>query len=129
MIMKGVVWFEVISSCLFYRFSVVLFGYGFQRSTFEHSIFVRHSSVSTIILIIYVDDIVTPLVLLIWWEPNIIRIGFSLSILYKRVILLLWRQVYDELNCNWNLFQWLGVTLILSPNPFFYNSKSWIHKS
>lgn len=65
MIMKGVVWFEAISSFLFYRFSVVLFGYGFQRSTFEHSIFVRHSSVSTIILIIYVDDIVTPLVLLI----------------------------------------------------------------
>ena len=119
------VWYSLKQAprAFFHRFSVVLFGYGFQHSTFEHSIFVRHSSASTIILIVYVADIVTPLVLLIWWEPNIIRIGFSLSIIYKLVIPLLWRQVYDELNCNWNLFQWLGATLILSPNPFFYHSK------
>ena len=39
----------------FYRFSVVVLGYGFQHS---HSAFVRHSSTSTIVLIVYVDDII-----------------------------------------------------------------------
>ena len=42
----------------FDRFSAVVLGYGFQRSTSDHSVFVRHSSNGTIVLIVYVDDII-----------------------------------------------------------------------
>jgi hypothetical protein len=42
----------------FDRFSAVVLGYGFQRSTSDHSIFVRHSSNSTIVLIVYVNNII-----------------------------------------------------------------------
>ena len=42
----------------FDRFSTVVLGYGFQRSTSDHSIFVHHSSNGTIVLIVYVDDII-----------------------------------------------------------------------
>ena len=42
----------------FDQFSVVVLGYGFQCSHYDHSIFVRHSSTSTIVLIVYVDNII-----------------------------------------------------------------------
>jgi hypothetical protein len=42
----------------FDRFSAVVLGYGFQRSTSNHSVFIRHSSNGTIVLIVYVDDII-----------------------------------------------------------------------
>ena len=42
----------------FDKFSVVVLQYGFLQSTFDHSVFVRRSSAGTIILIVYVDDIV-----------------------------------------------------------------------
>ena len=42
----------------FDRLSVVVLGYGFQHSTSNHSVFVRHSSTSNIIFIFYVDDII-----------------------------------------------------------------------
>jgi hypothetical protein len=42
----------------FDRFSAVVLGYGFQHSTSDHSVFVRHSSNGTIVLIVYVDDII-----------------------------------------------------------------------
>ena len=42
----------------FDRFSYVVIGYGFKRSTYDHSLFVRHSSLGTIVLIVYVDDII-----------------------------------------------------------------------
>lgn len=44
------VWFD--------RFSAVVLGYGFQRSISNHYVFVRHSYTGTIILIVYVDDII-----------------------------------------------------------------------
>jgi hypothetical protein len=56
-ITKSFVWFEA-TRAWFDRFSVVVLGYGFQRSTSDHSVFVRHSSNPTIVLIVYVDDIV-----------------------------------------------------------------------
>jgi hypothetical protein len=40
----------------FDRFSAIVLGYGFQRSTFDHSVFDRHSSNGTIVLVVYVDD-------------------------------------------------------------------------
>ena len=42
----------------FDRFSAVVLGYGFQRSTYDHSIFVCHSSTGIVVLIVYVDDII-----------------------------------------------------------------------
>ena len=42
----------------FDRFSAVVLACGFQRSTSDHSVFVRHSSTGTIVLIVYVDDII-----------------------------------------------------------------------
>ena len=42
----------------FDRFSAVVLGYGFQRSTSNHSVFVRHSSNGTIVLIVYMDNII-----------------------------------------------------------------------
>ena len=42
----------------FDRFSAIVLGYGFQRSISNHYVFVRHSSTGTIILIVYVDDII-----------------------------------------------------------------------
>ena len=42
----------------FDRFSAVVLAYGFHRSTFDHSIFVRHSSTGSIVLIVYVNDII-----------------------------------------------------------------------
>lgn len=42
----------------FDRFSVVVLGYRFQCSTSDHFVFVCHSPTSTIVLIIYVEDII-----------------------------------------------------------------------
>ena len=42
----------------FDRFSAIVLGYGFQRSISNHYVFVRYSSTGTIILIVYVDDII-----------------------------------------------------------------------
>ena len=42
----------------FDQFNAVVLGYGFRRSTSDHSVFVCHSSNGTIVLIIYVDDII-----------------------------------------------------------------------
>uniref|UniRef100_A0A2N9IFK3 Reverse transcriptase Ty1/copia-type domain-containing protein n=1 Tax=Fagus sylvatica TaxID=28930 RepID=A0A2N9IFK3_FAGSY len=42
----------------FDRFSAVVLGYGFQHSTYDHSVLVRHSSTSIVVLIVYVDDII-----------------------------------------------------------------------
>jgi hypothetical protein len=39
-------------------FSAVVFGYGFQCSTYDHSVFVHHSSTCIVVLIVYVDDII-----------------------------------------------------------------------
>ena len=39
-------------------FSAVVLGYGFQRSTYDYSVFVRHSSIGIVVLIVYVDDII-----------------------------------------------------------------------
>ena len=42
----------------FDQFSVVVLGYGFECSHYDHSVFVHHSSTSTIVLIVYVDNII-----------------------------------------------------------------------
>jgi hypothetical protein len=42
----------------FDRFSEIVLRYGFQRSTYVHSVFVRHSSTDIVVLIVYVDDII-----------------------------------------------------------------------
>lgn len=42
----------------FDRFSAVVLGYGFQRSHSDDFVIVRHFSTSTIVLIVYVDDII-----------------------------------------------------------------------
>jgi hypothetical protein len=42
----------------FDRFSAVVLGYGFQCSTSDHYVFVRHSFNDTIVFIVYVDDII-----------------------------------------------------------------------
>lgn len=42
----------------FDRFSAVVLEYGFQRCTTDHSVFARHSTAGTIVLIVYVDDII-----------------------------------------------------------------------
>lgn len=42
----------------FDQFSSVVLAYGFCRSTSDHSVFVRHRSTGTIVLIVYVDDII-----------------------------------------------------------------------
>ena len=39
-------------------FSAVVLGYGFQCSTYDHFVFVRHSSTCIVVLIVYVDDII-----------------------------------------------------------------------
>uniref|UniRef100_A0A2N9EWV2 Integrase catalytic domain-containing protein n=1 Tax=Fagus sylvatica TaxID=28930 RepID=A0A2N9EWV2_FAGSY len=39
-------------------FSAVVLGYGFQCSTYDHSVFVRHSSTCIVVLIVYVDNII-----------------------------------------------------------------------
>jgi len=47
------------SPCAWFdRFSVVVLGNGFQRSSSDHLVFVHHSSTGTIVLIVYVDDII-----------------------------------------------------------------------
>ena len=38
--------------------SAIILGYGFQHSTSDHSVFVCHSSNGTIVLIVYVDNII-----------------------------------------------------------------------
>jgi hypothetical protein len=43
---------------LFDQFSVLVLRFGFQRSTSNHFVFVHHSSISTIVLIVYVDVII-----------------------------------------------------------------------
>ncbi|GMP27046.1 hypothetical protein CsSME_00003220 [Camellia sinensis var. sinensis] len=42
----------------FDRFSAVVLSYRFRRSTSNHSVFVHHSSIGSIILLVYVDDII-----------------------------------------------------------------------
>lgn len=42
-------WFDCLS---------VVLAYGFQRYTHDHSIFFQHSLASTVVLIVYVDDII-----------------------------------------------------------------------
>jgi len=42
----------------FDKFNTIVAHYGLKRSSSDHSTFVRHSSAGTIILAIYVDDIV-----------------------------------------------------------------------
>ena len=42
----------------FDRFSAVILGYGFQHSHSDDFVIVRHFSTSTIVLIVYVDDII-----------------------------------------------------------------------
>ena len=44
----------------FGKFSQALVGYGMQKSTSDHSLFDRQSDNGTILLVVYVDDIVTP---------------------------------------------------------------------
>ena len=43
----------------FDRFSSIVVAYGFNRSNSDHSLFVRHSHLGTIVLIVYVDDIIS----------------------------------------------------------------------
>ena len=42
----------------FDRFSAIVLRYGFQRSTYVHSVFVCHFSTGIVVLIVYVDDII-----------------------------------------------------------------------
>ena len=42
----------------FDKFSGVILSYGFKRSTSDHSVFVYHSKAGTIVLIVYVDNII-----------------------------------------------------------------------
>ena len=47
------------SPCAWFNcFSAVVLGYGFQCSTYDHFVFVCHSSTCIVVLIVYVDDII-----------------------------------------------------------------------
>lgn len=56
--MEGFVWVEIIPTVWFDKFSDVV-QFGFRRSTSDHSVFTRQSPSGIIILIVYVDIIIS----------------------------------------------------------------------
>ena len=56
---KDLYWLKHSPSTWFDRFNVVVLAYDFQHSNSDHSVFIRRSSVGTMVMIVYVNDIIT----------------------------------------------------------------------
>ena len=56
--LKVFIWFKTKSTAWFGKFSQAVEEFGMQKSKFDHYFFYRNSSSDTILLVVYVDDIV-----------------------------------------------------------------------
>ena len=86
---KNNLWFGTISIAWFDKSSIVVARYRLKRSSSNHSIFVRQSSVGTIIFAVYVEEIIKALfswkliwVLIFIWKTLVTRDIFEGSRLF-----------------------------------------------